>query len=158
MRSGSFSSGPFLAEERAVGEIDVEPAVVVVIEEGDAGAFGFDDVGFVVGIAPDVGSGESGFSGDVEKLDGRFCGVGRRVWFERSLEQERGFPTPERSAEGVEEGGAKESGGVGEEAAAGRVHRAERLSERWKRDFSNPKGDASQERSGRKSIALLRSK
>src|SRR5256885_7167668 len=52
----------------------------------------FNDVGFVVGIAPDVGSCKTGFAGDVERLDGGFCGSGRRIWFCRLLEEVRGVP------------------------------------------------------------------
>src|SRR5262249_38801171 len=57
VRGGSLARGPILAEKRAVCGIDVEPAVIVVIEEGNAGTFGFDDVFLVVRIAPDVRGG-----------------------------------------------------------------------------------------------------
>ena len=43
MRSGRFSGLPMGVELSAVGEVDVEPAVVVVIEKGQAASLGFDD-------------------------------------------------------------------------------------------------------------------
>ena len=63
--------GPLRVEAIAVGEVDVEPAVVVVVEEGEAAAFGFDDVAFVVDAAPDVGSGQAGLLRHVDELDRR---------------------------------------------------------------------------------------
>jgi len=76
MRSGSLTGGPLFAELSSVGEIDIEPAIVVVIEEGETGAFGFDDVALVIGIAPDVGGVEAGFAGHVDELDGGFLRAG----------------------------------------------------------------------------------
>ena len=55
---------------RAVDEIDVEPAVVVVVEQGDAGADGLEDeflLGRAHGVVP---GGEAGFGGDVLEDDG----------------------------------------------------------------------------------------
>src|SRR5207244_12203911 len=60
MRGGRFAGGPLFADERAVGEIDVEPTVVVVLEEADAGTVGFHDVRLIVGIAPVGGRGATG--------------------------------------------------------------------------------------------------
>ena len=71
MRSGGFAGRPVGVEARAVGEINVEPSVVVVIEEGQAAAFGFDDVALVINRAPDVGSIQSGFAGHINKCDRR---------------------------------------------------------------------------------------
>ena len=56
MRSGRLSGRPRFAETRSVREINIEPAVVIVIEEGDAAAFGLDDVALVIGASPDVWS------------------------------------------------------------------------------------------------------
>ena len=38
VRSGRFAGGPLRIEARSVGQIDVEPAIVVVVEESDAAA------------------------------------------------------------------------------------------------------------------------
>ena len=57
MRGRLFAGFPIRVEARAVGQINVEPAVVVVVEKGEAAAFGFDDVVFVIDAAPDVGRG-----------------------------------------------------------------------------------------------------
>ena len=73
MRSGRFSRGPIGVEARAVCEINIEPAIVVVIEEGEAAAFCFDDVLLVVDAAPDVWRIEAGFSGDIDENYGRGC-------------------------------------------------------------------------------------
>ncbi len=57
---GACPAGQCLVQPGAVGQIDVEPSVIVVIEEGDAAALGLDDVALVIEAAPDVGDGESG--------------------------------------------------------------------------------------------------
>ena len=65
---GALPAGHCASSLRAVGEIDVQPAIVVVIEEGQAASLGFDDVALVVGSAPDVGDGESGFFCHINEL------------------------------------------------------------------------------------------
>ncbi len=52
MRSGGLAGRPVGVEARAVGEIDVEPAIIVVVEERQAAAFGFDDVALVIDARP----------------------------------------------------------------------------------------------------------
>jgi hypothetical protein len=54
---------------RAVDEINVEPAVVVVIEEGDAGAGGFDDGGLLRCAGTVMKFVEGGLLGCVEEDD-----------------------------------------------------------------------------------------
>jgi hypothetical protein len=62
-----------------VDDEDVGPTVVVVIEDGDAGAGGFDDVLLCVAAAEDVRHRDARFFGDVEKLRQRGCGFGGRL-------------------------------------------------------------------------------
>ena len=69
LRGRRLSRRPFLVEARSVGQINVEPSVVVVIEKCDAAAFGFDDVAFVIDASPDVRDVQSGFAGNVDELD-----------------------------------------------------------------------------------------
>src|SRR5712691_8637963 len=57
MRGGSFAGWPVGIEAGSVGEIDVEPVVIVVIEKSQSAALRFDDVFFVIGAAPDIGNG-----------------------------------------------------------------------------------------------------
>ncbi len=54
----------------AVDEEDVGPAVAVVVEDGDAGAGGLDDVALVVLAAVDVADGDAGLGGDVDEPGG----------------------------------------------------------------------------------------
>ena len=82
MRGGRLSCGPLLVEARSVGQIDIEPSVLIVIEESDAATLRLDDVALVVHASPDVWDGESGFSGYVHELnrrfgrmEGAFCGI-----------------------------------------------------------------------------------
>ncbi len=87
MRGRCLAGRPVRVETRAVGEINVEPAVVVVIEKGEAAAFGFDDVALVIDSAPDIGSVEAGFARDVDEGDwisARWSG-GFRVELQRVL-------------------------------------------------------------------------
>src|SRR5207253_622078 len=62
---------PVGIETRSVGEIDVEPAVMVIIEKSDAAALGFDDVFFMIDAAPDIGDGQASFAGCVDEPYGR---------------------------------------------------------------------------------------
>ena len=71
MRSRSFSRRAIRIQARAVGEVNVQPAIVVVVEKCQAAAFGFDDVALVISAAPHVGDGQAGFFGDVYELTGR---------------------------------------------------------------------------------------
>src|SRR5205814_986017 len=57
MRGGGFAGWPVGIDAGSVGEIDVEPAVVVIIEKSQSAALRFDDVFFVIGAAPDIGNG-----------------------------------------------------------------------------------------------------
>src|SRR5262245_21075992 len=51
---GRVPGGISLFEADTVGQVDVDPAVVVIIEEGDAAALGFHDVFLVFDSAPDI--------------------------------------------------------------------------------------------------------
>src|SRR6185437_10962646 len=68
LRCGSFTFRPFISQASSVGEINVEPAVVIVIKEGDPAAFCFDDVTLVRVRTPDVRDIESGFFSNVDEL------------------------------------------------------------------------------------------
>ena len=69
VRRRSFARGPVRVEARSVRQIDIEPAVVVVIEKGETAAFGFDDVVLVIDAAPNVRGIEAGFLGHVNEND-----------------------------------------------------------------------------------------
>src|SRR5690348_12774119 len=112
MRGGRLSCGPFLVEACSVGQVDIEPSVLIVIEERDAATFGFDDVALMVLASPDVRDGEPGLAGYVDELNGRFgrrdgvfcdiiaCGEGGRG-VRPYTNGEAAIPSPERSGEGV---------------------------------------------------------
>src|ERR1700751_308132 len=68
---GGVLVGGASLEGGAVYEENVGPAVVVIVEDGDAGASGFDDELFGVASPENVRHGEAGFPGDVEKLSQR---------------------------------------------------------------------------------------
>src|SRR6516164_7532915 len=69
--SWRFPLRPSLPQPRTVGQVDVQPTVVVVVKEGDAASFGFNDVAFAIACAPNVGSVESSLLRHVYKLDCR---------------------------------------------------------------------------------------
>ena len=79
---------------RAVGDEDVDAAVVVVVEQRDAVAGRFEDV-FLAGVAArHVRRGEAGAFGDVLEVDGdgRQIGVDAR---DRPRRAASGWPCPE---------------------------------------------------------------
>ena len=98
MRPGGLPGRPVFAEARSIGQINIEPAVVVVIEERDPAALGFDDVALVIDRAPDIGNVESGFAGYVYELHGR-----GRIGGRGGLKSEAVLPVPQRRGECVDE-------------------------------------------------------
>ncbi len=60
--AGAFGRG---AEAGAAEREDIEPTVVVVIEKGDAAAYGFEDVALGIGVAVDSGGDEAGLTRNV---------------------------------------------------------------------------------------------
>ena len=100
-RSRSFARGPFGVEARSVGQINVEPAVMIVIEEGEAATLRFDDVLLVIDTAPNIGRNQAGFASHVDELDGRGCGSLRNGWMRNwsSFKVQRVAPFPERRGE-----------------------------------------------------------
>ncbi len=63
----SFVSGVVAREGGSVDEEDVGPAVAVVVEDGYAGACGFDDVSLGVDAAIDVADSDACFGGYVDE-------------------------------------------------------------------------------------------
>ena len=62
-----FRVGGIAGEGGSVDEEDVGPAVAVVVEDGYAGACGFDDVTLGVDAAVDVADSDAGFGGYVDE-------------------------------------------------------------------------------------------
>ncbi len=95
-------------QARAVGEINIEPAVLIVIEKSNAAAFGLDDVLLVVDPAPDIRSRESGFTGYIHKLHLRGRTLCRR-WRRgcRGFNNRQAGPSPRRRAKKIEDTGTE---------------------------------------------------
>ena len=108
VRSGSFAGRPLGVETVAVGEVDVEPAIVIEVVEGNAAAFGFDDGALVVYASPDVDGGEAGLLSYVNELDGREWGWGGGF---DGLEEGGICPAMERSGQGFRERVSQEEEG-----------------------------------------------
>lgn len=85
-------------EATAIGEINVEPAIVVVVEKRDAAAFGFDNDALVFNATPDVGDVQACVLGNIDELY-------IRTWRGRdgSLELIYGTQLPQRRREPVEQ-------------------------------------------------------
>ena len=62
------SPGGQSVEPGAIDQKNVGPAIIVVIEDGDAGAGGLDDVFLGVDAAEDFLHGEAGFFGDIGEV------------------------------------------------------------------------------------------
>ena len=90
--------GFFIGQADAVGQVDVQPAVLVVIEKGNAAALGFNDVLLRLDASPDVGDIDAGLFGDVHESD-----AGGRVGMRQGsrLEQRGPAPSAQGSGEGV---------------------------------------------------------
>jgi len=88
MIGGSFARGKTF-QSCAVHQKNVGPAVVIVVENGGAGAGGLDDVLLRVLAAEDDGRGQAGFLGNVGE-------VGNCVLRRFGLCLSRGYTTGER--------------------------------------------------------------
>src|ERR1700722_9035107 len=118
MRSGSLAGWPVRVETRAVGQVNVEPAVVIVIEKGEAAAFGFDDGALVIDRAPDVGSVEAGFASYVDKGNRGGCRCRRDI----RVKLKNVFPAPQRRGERIEQSAAEDHQRRAEKVTAGKIH------------------------------------
>ena len=87
MRSGLFAGGEAF-EAGTVDEENVEPAVVVVVVEGDTTSGGLEEI-FVFVLAPEDGFGvEPGLASHIEKSNaeiGRWCRNGRELGRRRGV-------------------------------------------------------------------------
>ena len=92
MGGGRLTCGPLGVKSRAVGQVDIEPAVVIIVEEGNPAAFRLNDVLLMVGRTPDIGSFQSGLPGHVDEDDGRSV----RSMSTPRVENQRPVPLPKR--------------------------------------------------------------
>ncbi len=106
MRGGLFPCGPVRVEPVSIGQIDVEPSVIVIVEEGDAAAFRLDDDALLVDASPDIGNIQACLLCNVDELNGR----GRRSRH-RGFNARSSAPCPERSCQPVEQGTAEHEKG-----------------------------------------------
>ncbi len=83
-------------EPISIGEVDVQPSVMVIVEKGQSASLGLNDGPFMVDAAPHIGNGEPGLLGHIHKLDRRCRGRSNR-----SLQQIRVPPSPERSGKSL---------------------------------------------------------
>jgi hypothetical protein len=54
-----------------VSQIDIQPSVIVVVEESQPASLGFNDEPFVIDAAPYIGDGQPGLLRYIDKLDWR---------------------------------------------------------------------------------------
>src|SRR5260370_41149802 len=85
-------------EASSIRQIKVLPAVIVVIEESDAAALGFNDGPLVFGAAPNIGDCQTGLAGYVDKHNRRGSGGTRAS----SRCQQGPPPPPERRCKRIE--------------------------------------------------------
>ncbi len=59
----------------SIGEIDVQPSIMVIVEKRQPASFGLNDGSFVIYTAPHVGTGQPGFLRHIHKLHRRVVGA-----------------------------------------------------------------------------------
>src|SRR5579872_1805135 len=112
-----FAGGPVFIDPIPIGEVDVEPTVVVVIKKSDATALRLDDDAFVFHASPHVGDGETGSLGHIDELH-------RRRGLRRCGEHETLISgAPKGCCEDIEQRTAENEGGRREKTAAWKDHR-----------------------------------
>ena len=114
-------------EPRAVGEVNVQPAVLVVIEKRDAAALRLDNVLFVLDAAPHVRNVEARFAGDVHVGDGRKA---FRVWRGRREKPRRFSPFPKRRRQHLQKFLSEKQARSAEKVSPRGFHVEERVSTR----------------------------
>src|SRR5438874_10037307 len=116
LRCGRFAFRPFLAEAGAIGPVNIQPSIVVVIEGSDAASLCLDDVALVRVGAPNIGNGESSF----------LCDIGKLHLFRRRIclrvKQQRALPSPQGRCQCVHERAAENEKRRPEEMTASKVH------------------------------------
>ncbi len=69
MRSRRLPGRPMGIEPIPIRKVDVQPAVVVVVEESQSAALGLNDGAFVIDASPHVGDGQPGLLSHIHILD-----------------------------------------------------------------------------------------
>ena len=69
VRDRFLSSGPMRAEPISIRKVDVEPAVIIVIKEGQTASLGLNDDSLVIDAAPHVGDIQPSFFSHIEILN-----------------------------------------------------------------------------------------
>ena len=75
VRDRFLSSRPMRIEAISIAEVDVEPAVMVVVEKGQSASLGFNDDPLAVYTAPHVGDVQPGLLSHIEKLNRKRSGL-----------------------------------------------------------------------------------
>ena len=118
MRSGLLPTRPIRVEAISIGEIDVKPSILVVVEKGSAAPLGFDNDSLVVDAAPYIGNCQTGLLGHIHKLH---CGL--RSILLRCFQDQRGPPFPDWSGKRFSKGAAEYEEGGAEESSPRIIHK-----------------------------------
>src|SRR5271163_4354387 len=118
MRGWRLAGLPARVKPIAVGEINVQPSVLVVVEEGQPAPLSLDDGPFVVDPAPNIGNVQPGQLSHIDKLDWRR----RRIRY-RGLQERRISPFPEGSCKSFGQLTAEDEEGGTEETPSRKNHR-----------------------------------
>src|SRR5438034_84477 len=100
LRGWSTAARPVGVEASAVAQINVQPAVIVVVEESKAATFGFDDERLMFDATPHIRSSQARFPGHVHEGDRRRRRGTRDAL---GLEGQRASPFPEGHRERIEQ-------------------------------------------------------
>src|SRR5215469_12396360 len=119
MRRWGASFRPLGIKPRSIGQINVQPAVVVVVKEGQPTALGFNDKPLVIQAAPHIRGGEAGLAGHIHKFyETGGSGTGKALGVERG----RALPFPPRGGNRLEQGRAESHEGGAEETSSSNKH------------------------------------
>ena len=97
---GCLSGRPDCIQPVAVGEIDIQPTIVVIVEKGKPTSLGLDDRPLVVDAAPHVWNVQSRLFRHIHKLHAPIGGI------LRGFNRQRVLPPPQRRCEGFRQGAA----------------------------------------------------
>ena len=110
---------PVFAESRSVGQVDIEPTVVVIVEKRQPTSLGLHDVLLTIDAAPDIGRSQPGLTSDVEEHNRR---NGWRIRNRCRPQHKAALPFPDGRCESVDESAAQHDEGRAKEMSPREVH------------------------------------
>src|ERR1019366_8780362 len=122
VRDRLLARRPMRIEAISIGQIDVQPSVIVVVEKSQSASLGFNNEPFSVDASPDIRDVQSGLLSNIHKLNRRRRGLRCRGFYGQRI-----LPLPKWSRKSIRECAAEHEKRRSKETASRKDHRWPRL-------------------------------